>query len=79
MLCPHCEEYDISNEVESDPVYTEKEKTLIKELEEEIQELYTLIGEQGRSMYLLQEKLKKAEDKAHSIHKNLMAAIGQPQ
>jgi len=52
MLCPHCQEYDISNEIEIDPIYTEAEHTRIKELEEELDDMYTQLGKESIVKYI---------------------------
>jgi len=59
MRCPHCQEYDIENEVEIDPVYTEAEHTRIQELEEELDNAYTIIGETAQELARLRVKLQE--------------------
>jgi len=62
MRCPHCDEYDIDEVVEIEPTYTEKEKTKIKELQEELEDAYTLIGEQGGELYRAKELITILEN-----------------
>ena len=59
MLCPECLEYDIENEIEIEPTYTCKEKTKIKDLEDELHLAYTLVGEQGEEIYKLKEQIRR--------------------
>ena len=59
MLCPHCQEYDIENEIEIDPIYTEAEHTKIAELKEELNDVYTLLGETSQELHLLKRNLNE--------------------
>ena len=63
MRCPHCEEDDIDCEVEIEPTVTDKEKTRIKDLEDELHDSIALIGEQGADMYRLKLTIAELEYK----------------